>query len=476
MSEPAAVILAAGQGTRMKSKRPKVLHEIAGRPMLRLVLESIRSAGVRRVIVVIGHGADDVKATVGDMNVEFALQAEQLGTGHAVMQAEPLLADHTGPVVVTCGDVPLLRSDTIGMMLAQHQRHGAAATVLSAFVDDPTGYGRIVRDSNGGVDKLLRIVEHADASPEERAIREINSGTYCFDGRLLFDALRSVAPDNVQQEYYLPDVVHVLANSGRPVQAVATDDADQVLGINNRVELSRAESILRRRIVEQWMLAGVTIVDPDTVYIDVDAHLEPDATILPFTFIYGASRIGEDCRIGPHAEVTDSVIQRGASIERSIVRSSRIGSGCSVGPFAYLRPGTVLERGARVGAFVEIKQSRIGADSKVPHLSYVGDADVGRDVNIGAGTITCNYDGFTKHETIIEDGVHIGSNTNLIAPVRIGAGAFTGAGSSIARDVPADALALERAPERLIEGWAAKRRQKAAAQHEASANEAESDD
>lgn len=471
MSEPAAVILAAGQGTRMKSKRPKVLHEIAGRPMLRLVIDTVRRAGVQRVIVVIGHGADDVKAAVADMSVEFVVQAEQLGTGHAVMQAEPLLAAHTGPVVIACGDAPLLRSETIVSLLAEHERKQAAVTVLSAIIDDPTGYGRIVRGSDGDVDKLRRIVEHADASAEERSIREINSGTYCFDGRLLFDALRGVAPDNAQQEYYLPDAVHVLANEGRVVQAITTDDADEALGINNRVELALAESILRRRIVEQWMLAGVTIVDPDTVFIDPDARLEPDTTVLPFTFIKGATHIAEDCRIGPHAEVENSIIERGASVERSVVRGSHIGPDCAVGPFAYLRPGTVLERKARAGVFVEIKQSRIGPESKVPHLSYVGDAEVGRDVNIGAGTITCNYDGFTKHKTMIEDGVHIGANTNLIAPVRIGAGASTGAGSAIARDVPADALAVERAEQRIIEGWAARRRQKAAAEREASAKD-----
>lgn len=479
MTQAAAVILAAGQGTRMKSKRPKVLHEIAGRPMLRHVVDTVRRAGVGRIIVVIGHGAADVKAAVADLDLEFVVQAEQLGTGHAVMQAEPLLTDHVGPIVVTCGDVPLLRSQTIATMVEEHERHAAAATVLSAFVDDPDGYGRIVRDavaaspsaapsaasasttasaSPAGAHKLRRIVEHADASAEERTIREINSGTYCFDGRRLFDALRDVVPDNVQREYYLPDAVHVLARDGRFVQAIAADDADEALGINNRVELARAESILRRRIAGQWMAAGVTIVDPNTVYIDADARLAPDVTVLPFTFVKGATYVGEECRIGPHTEVEDSVIERGATVERSVVRGSRIGPDCSVGPFAYLRPGTVLEQKARAGSFVEIKQSRIGPDSKVPHLSYVGDAELGRDVNIGAGTITCNYDGFAKHETIIEDGVHIGSNTNLVAPVRVGKGAFTGAGSTIARDVPADALALERAPERVIEGWAVRRR------------------
>jgi len=462
MSTPAAIVLAAGQGTRMKSKRPKVLHEIAGRPMVRLVLDAVRAAGAERVIVVVGHGAEDVRAAIGDAGVEFVVQAEQLGTGHAVMQAEPLLADHAGPVVITCGDTPLLRPETIADLLDTHRRNGAAASVLSAVVDDPAGYGRIVRGDGPG--RLLRIVEHADATETELAIREVNSGTYCFDGRRLFAALRVIAPDNAQGEYYLPDAVHVLARDGGRVQAVTAADADEILGVNTRVELARAEGIFRRRIAERWMLEGVTIVDPDTVYIDADVSLARDVTVLPFTFIRGNTRIDEDCRIGPHADIADSVIEKGASVERSVVRGSRIGPDCAVGPYAYLRPGTVLEERARAGTFVEIKKSRIGSDSKVPHLSYVGDARIGHDVNIGAGTITCNWDGFNKYETVIEDGARIGSNTNLIAPVRVGAGAFTGAGSSISHDVPPDALALERAQARIIEGWAARRRQQAAAE------------
>lgn len=471
MTKPAAIVLAAGQGTRMKSKRPKVLHEVAGRPMVRLVIDAVRRAGVERVIVVIGHGADDVRAAVADMNVEFAVQAQQLGTGHAVVQAQPLLADFDGPVIITCGDVPLLRAETLAALLEKHTETGAAATVLSAIVDDPTGYGRIVRatssgqGSDGGAaeDKLLRIVEHADASEDERQIKEINSGTYCFDGQLLFDALQRIAPDNVQGEYYLPDAVHVLGQDGHFVQAMAAADANEIIGVNTRVELARAEAILRRRIVHEWMLAGVTIVDPETVYIDADVRLSLDVTVLPFTFIRGDTYIGEDCRIGPQTEIEDSVIERGATVERSIVRQSRIGQEAAVGPYAFIRPGTELGERARVGAFVEVKQSRIGPDSKVPHLSYIGDAELGRDVNIGAGTITCNWDGFEKNKTIVEDGARIGSNTNLIAPVRIGSGAFTGAGSSISRDVPPDALALERSEERIVEGWAARRREQAAA-------------
>ncbi len=457
MSGAVAVILAAGQGTRMRSKHAKVLHPVGGRPMLHTVVDTVRQAGFGRIIVVVGHLADQVQAACGDLGVEFVLQAEQLGTGHAVAQAEPLLAGHEGPVLVTYGDTPLFRPQTMANLLARHRAAGAAATLLSAFVDDPTGYGRIVRDAATG--RLVRIVEQKDATPEEAAIREINSGTYCFDGPSLFSALKEVRPQNAQGEYYLTDVLGLLVRDGRPVEVVVAPDAREVLGVNDRVELARAEAILRRRIVEHWMLAGVTVANPDTVYIDPQAVLHKDAVIMPFTFIRGASVIGEDARIGPHAEIEDSEVGPGASVERSVVRGSRIGPGCTVGPFAYLRPGTVLEAKAKAGSFVEIKKSVIGPGSKVPHLSYLGDATVGRDVNVGAGTITCNYDGFGKYPTYIEDGAFIGSNTNLVAPVRIGAGAYTGAGSTITRDVPPDALAVERANQLVKPGWAAKKRQ-----------------
>jgi len=468
----AAIVLAAGQGTRMKSKRPKVLHEVAGRPMVRHVVDALRRAGAERIIVVVGHGADLVRAALADAGVEFVEQAEQLGTGHAVMQAAPALAGFSGSVVVTCGDAPLLRPETVAAVVAEHERVGAAATLLTAVLDDPTGYGRVIREGGAGAGRVVRIVEEADATEEERRIREINSGTYCFRAPLLFAALQHIAPENAQGEYYLPDAVGVLARDGQLVQAVAAPDPEEVLGVNNRVELARAEAVLRRRIVREWMLAGVTVVDPETVYIDADVRLSPDVTVLPFTFLRGDTYVAEDCRIGPQAEIEDSVIERGATVDRSIVRGSRIGPGASVGPYAYIRPGTVLDEGARVGAFVEVKKSRIGAGSKVPHLSYIGDAELGRDVNIGAGTITCNWNGFEKHKTIIGDGARIGSNTNLIAPVRVGAGAFTGAGSSIYLDVPDDALALERTEQKNIEGWAIRRRQKAEAAKAAKASDA----
>lgn len=455
MSRPAAVILAAGLGTRMRSKRAKVLHKLMGKPLVRHVVDTVRDAGVQKIVVVIGYDADAVRATVGDDDVQFVVQDEQLGTGHAVMQARSVLSDHDGPILVTAGDVPLLRSETLARLLAYHGEQQAVATVLSAVLADATGYGRVLRSEG---EEVVGIVEHGDATDEQRHINEINSGTYCFSGPRLFSALDQISPDNVQGEYYLTDVLDVFTGEGLPVRALQMKDSAEAMGINNRVQLAEAESIMRRRIVEQWQLAGVTISDPDTVYIDAAARLDADATVLPFTFIRGSTHVAEDATVGPHADVTDSEIGPGAVIERSVVRESRVGSGCTVGPFAYLRPGTILQTSARAGVFVELKEATIGEGSSVAHLSYVGDAKVGEDVNVGAGVITCNYDGFDKYETVVEDGAFIGSNTSLVAPVRIGKGAFTAAGSVITRDVEADALAVERTEQVERPGWAARRR------------------
>lgn len=455
MSQPAAIILAAGLGTRMRSKRAKVLHELMGRPLVRHVVDAVRAAGVSRIVVVVGHDADAVQKALAADDIRFVHQDRQLGTGHAVMQAEDVLQDHAGPIVVTAGDVPLLRGETIARLISYHKGQQAAATVLSAIVTDATGYGRIVR---GEGETVLGVVEHADATEEQRLILEINSGTYCFAGTLLFDALKQIRPDNAQGEYYLTDVLDVFVQRGDKVRAVRMEDSTEAQGINNRVQLAQAEALLRHRIVEQWQLAGVTISDPATVYIDPEARLEPDVTILPYTFIRGGTYVAADARIGPHADVEDSVVGEGAVIERSVVRGSRVGANCTVGPFAYLRPGTVLEVTAKAGVFVELKEAKIGKGSRVPHLSYVGDAHIGEDVNIGAGVITCNYDGFAKHQTIVDDGAFIGSNTSLVAPVRVGKGAFTGAGSVITRDVSPDALAVERSEQKERPGWAARRR------------------
>lgn len=471
MAEPAAIILAAGLGTRMRSRRAKVLHELMGKPLVRHVVAAMRGAGIQRVVVVVGHSAEEVKRALEEDDVEFAHQAEQLGTGHAVMQARSLLEGHRGPVVVTAGDVPLLRGRTVAHLLAHHGRTGAAMTVLSAEVDDATGYGRIVRDETG--EDVLGIVEHADATAAQRDICEINSGTYCFRGDLLFGALEHTRTDNAQGEYYLTDVLDVLLRQGHPVRADVMADAAEAQGINDRVQLAEAQSTLRRRIVREWQLAGVTVSDPDTVYIDAEASLAQDVTVLPFTFIKGRTTVAAGARIGPHAEVDDSSIGEDAVVDRSIVRGSRLGRDAIVGPFAYLRPGSVLEGDARAGAFVELKEARIGTGSRVPHLSYVGDADIGADVNIGAGTITANYDGVDKHETIVEDGAFVGTNTSLVAPIRIGKGAFTAAGSVITKDVQGDALAIGRARQVEREGWAKDRRAKQAA---AAADEQAKDD
>lgn len=456
MSKPAAIVLAAGQGTRMKSNHPKVLHPVMGRPMVQLVIDTLRVAGVGRVVVVIGRHAERVRAALQHADVEFVVQEEQLGTGHAAMQAESLLAHHEGPVIVACGDAPLLRPDTVTDLLAHHADADATATVLSAVVPDATGYGRIVRDET--TDELLTLVEHADATAAQRDIREINSGTYCFHGPSLFAALRRIRPDNVQGEYYLPDAVLVLADEGHTVAAMAVADADEVLGINDRVDLARAEAVLRRRIVHDWMVAGVTVSQPETVYIEPTVQIEADATILPHTRLCGHTVVHADAFVGPDAEVEDSHIAPGATVERSVVRESRIGENCVVGPFTHLRPGTVLESDVRAGAFVELKEAKLAPGAKVGHLAYVGDATLGNNVNIGAGVITCNYDGFEKHETIVGDDAFIGSNANLVAPVEIGSGAFVGAGSTITRDVADDALAVERAEQAERVGWAARKR------------------
>ncbi len=449
----AAVVLAAGKGTRMKSKYPKVLHRICGCPMLDYVLEAVSAAGADVVVVVAGYGYDQVAKEVGARG-EVVLQAEQLGTGHALLQAAPVLRDFKGQVLVVCGDTPLVRGETLSSLVSFHREGNYAATVLTAVLDDPFGYGRVVRDGRGNI---LKIVEQKDASGEEKQIKEINTGMYCFESAGLFDALAELSPANTQGEYYLTDVIERYVQEGREVAAFTVDDPLEVYGINDRLQLARAESIMRQRVLEELMRCGVTVVDPASTFVDRRAVIGADTVIYPFSIIEGTTTVGEDCRIGPSARLVGAVLGRGVCVQNSVIVESTIGDECSIGPFAYLRPGTVLGRGVKVGDFVEIKNSSIGDGSKVPHLSYVGDARVGADVNIGCGTITCNYDGRRKWPTIIGDGAFIGSNTNLVAPVEVGPGAFVGAGSTITKNVPAGALAVERAPQKVILDWAAKK-------------------
>jgi bifunctional UDP-N-acetylglucosamine pyrophosphorylase/glucosamine-1-phosphate N-acetyltransferase len=453
LKQAAAIVLAAGQGTRMRSSLPKAAHEILGVPLVRWVVDAAREAGVGRVVTVIGHGAETVGELVRD--TEAAVQERQLGTGHAVRCAEAALSDFDGPVLVLAGDVPLLRGKTLSGLLETFDASGAACVLLTARVGDPTGYGRVVRDQAG---RVTAIVEQKDLDPEDLVTDECNVGVYCFDAKRLFAALGRVEPHNSQHEYYLTDVVGLMRRDGLEVEAVTLEDSDESHGINTRVQLAQAARVMQHRINEAHMLAGVTMTDPVLVWIGPGVTIGRDVVIEPMTELAGDTRVEDGATVGPSTRISDSTVGAGATVEQSVVRGSRIGERAKVGPNAFVRPGTVLAPGSKVGSFVEVKNSTIGEGSKVPHLSYVGDATVGAGVNIGAGSITCNFDGRTKHPTVIGDGAFIGSATMLVAPVEVGEGAMTAAGSAIAKDVPAGALAIERAPQRNIERWTDRRK------------------
>ncbi len=453
MSGTVALILAAGKGTRMKSTIPKVLHRAAGRFLLEHVVRAAREAGAGRIIAVVGHGAEQVREAIGE-DIEYILQPEQLGTGHAVMQAESRLTAITGTVLVVCGDTPLLTGATLKKLLEHHHQKNAAATMLTAFLPDSTGYGRVVRGPGG---ELLQVVEQKDANPEQLAIREINTGTYCFNIQALFSALQQVRPQNSQGEYYLTDCIELIKRSGQVVEGIPAADWRETLGINSREQLAEAETLLRQAIRQKLMAAGVTMLDPASTFIDDTVQIGPDTVIYPFTIIEGATAIGAGCQIGPASRLVNATIGQNCQIQYSVIMDSKTGDDCQIGPYAYLRPGTELANRVKVGDFVEIKKSLIGEGSKVPHLTYVGDAIVGRNVNIGAGTITCNYDGVEKHHTRIGDGAFIGSNTNLIAPVEVGSGAYVGAGSTITKTVPAGSLGMARNKQVNYDDWAARR-------------------
>ncbi|NMB46958.1 MAG: bifunctional UDP-N-acetylglucosamine diphosphorylase/glucosamine-1-phosphate N-acetyltransferase GlmU [Firmicutes bacterium] len=452
----AAVVLAAGKGTRMHSKIPKVIHPICGRPMVEHVVNNLREAGIGRIIVVIGHNGQAVKDTLGP-GIEYVVQEEQLGTGHAVMQTETVLKNHNGPLMVIHGDTPLYRPATLRALVHSHRDSGVIGTVLAVNVDDPTGYGRIVRNAAGGLDK---IVEQKDADPIELEIREINSGTYVFECESMFAALRRIRPQNVQNEYYLTDVLTILKEDHGTVQVFTHADDEEALGINNRAQLAVAEQIMRDRIREKWLLAGVTMIDPATTYIDAEAELEQDVALMPFTFIEGHTHIAQGSVIGPFVRLKDAKVGENVTISQATVVESSLERGCTVGPYSHIRPGCHLAEGVKVGGFCEIKNTIIGPESKVPHLSYLGDTRVGGQVNIGAGTITCNYDGLEKHRTTIEDQAFIGSNCNLVAPVVVGTGAYAAAGSTITTDIPPGALGVARNRQRNIPGWEQRQQRK----------------
>lgn len=450
----AAIVLAAGAGTRMKSKKPKVAHEILGKPLVRWVVDAARAAGASEVITVVGHAREQVAPLV-ESDTTIAFQEKRDGTAGAVLACKEALGGFEGSVVVLSGDSPLITPDTIRRLVEKREQTDAAVVALTMRLADPFGYGRIVRDASGEVE---RIVEQKDATPEEAAIDECNSGFYCFDAKALFEALSQVTTDNAQGELYLTDVLEISRAAGRKVLALTTDEPEECLGVNSRAQLAAAAKQLQRRINAAHLAAGVTMWDPDQVWIGPDVELAQDVELLPQTILLGATSVGEDSVVGPNTRLTDTVVGRGCTVDETVAIEARLDDRVTSGPRAYLRPGTHLCEGAKAGTHVEIKKSTIGAGSKVPHLSYIGDTTMGADVNIGAGSITCNYDGKKKWPTTIGDRAFIGSDTMMVAPVTIGAGAIIGAGSTITKEVSPDALALTRSEQKEIPGWAAKKR------------------
>ncbi|MFE7647074.1 bifunctional UDP-N-acetylglucosamine diphosphorylase/glucosamine-1-phosphate N-acetyltransferase GlmU [Streptomyces phaeoluteigriseus] len=460
----AVVVLAAGEGTRMKSAIPKVLHDICGRSLVGHVLAASRELDPEHLVVVVGHAREKVTAHLAEVDpaVRTAVQEEQNGTGHAVrMGLEQLGGVVDGTVVVVCGDTPLLTGATLARLAATHQAEGNAVTVLTAEVPDATGYGRIVRDEVSGA--VTGIVEHKDASEAQRAVREINSGVFAFDGQLLSEALKQVRTDNSQGEEYLTDVLGILREAGHRVGASVAGDHREIAGINNRVQLAQARRILNDRLLTAAMLAGVTVVDPATTWIDVAVTFEQDSVVLPGTQLLGGTHLGEGAVVGPNSRLKDTTVGAGARVDNTVSDGAEVGPQATVGPYAYLRPGTRLGVRSKVGTYVETKNAVIGEGTKVPHLSYVGDATIGEYTNIGAASVFVNYDGEHKHHTTVGSHCKTGSDNMFVAPVTIGDGAYTAAGSVITKDVPPGSLAVARGQQRNIEGWVARKRPGSAA-------------
>ena len=453
-----AVVLAAGKGTRMKSARAKVLHPVLGVPMLEHVVRALAAAGAAPVTVVVGHQAEAVEAAFAGRGLEFVRQDPPLGTGHALQVAGKRLEGGAGTIVVVNGDLPLLRPETLAALLAAHAESGAAATLLTVDLDEPGAYGRVLRDADGSV---RAIVEAKDASPDEQAVREINAGLYAFEQDALLPALARLRPQNAQGEFYLTDVVGLIRETGRKVAAVKAEDPAEALGVNNVEELAETGRLLRLRRARALMAAGASIEDPGSTHVGLDVVVDADAVIRPYTFLEGRTVVRAGAVVGPYVRLLDAEIGAGAQIlDHCFLRECVVGEGATVGPFAHIRPDTRIGAKAKVGNFVELKKTTLGEGSKAPHLSYIGDATVGPGVNIGAGTITCNYDGTHKHPTRIEAGAFIGSDTTLVAPITVGENAYVAAGSAITEDVPAGALALGRARQVVKPGWAASRGRK----------------
>lgn len=435
-----AIILAAGKGTRMKSDLPKVLHKVAGISMLEHVFRSVNTINPEKTVTVIGHKAELVEQVLAGQT-EFVRQTEQLGTGHAVMMAEPVLENLTGQTLVIAGDTPLITGESLKNLIDFHINHKNVATILTAEADDPFGYGRIVRNQHG---EVLKIVEQKDASDFEQQIKEINTGTYVFDNARLFEALKNINTNNAQGEYYITDAIGIFRENGEKVGAYTLKDFDESLGVNDRVALATAESVMRRRINQQHMVNGVSFVNPDATYIDVDVEIAPEVQVEANVTLKGQTKIGVETILTNGTYIVDSVIGERTVITSSMIEESSVADGVTVGPYAHIRPGSSLAKDVHVGNFVEVKGSSIGENTKAGHLTYIGNSEVGANVNFGAGTITVNYDGQKKYKTIIGDNVFVGSNSTIIAPVELGDNSLVGAGSTITKDVPADAIALGR--------------------------------
>jgi bifunctional UDP-N-acetylglucosamine pyrophosphorylase/glucosamine-1-phosphate N-acetyltransferase len=457
MEPLASIVLAAGKGTRMKSGLIKVLHHVAGIPMIAWPVAAARDAGSDTIVLVIGHQATAVHGAFrGAADIRCAMQEEQLGTGHAVACALDSLSGFRGTLLILCGDTPLLRAETLKIMLAYHRDNQAAITVLTAVMPDPYGYGRVIRDASGHV---TRIVEQKDADVEEQRICEINSGIYCMDSDFLFGNIKGIGNDNAQGEYYLTDLLAIAVRKCLPCLALQVDDADEIMGVNDRVQLADAGRILRRRINREHMLNGVTIIDPEQTYIDHGVTIGADTTIHPGCLLTKGTIIGEGCEIEGGVSISGCRIGADCHIKAaSVLEDSELGEDVAVGPMAHLRPGTVLGNSVKIGNFVETKKIVMGKGSKASHLTYLGDATIGSNVNIGCGTITCNYDGVNKHRTVIEDDVFIGSDVQLVAPVSVGRNSLVAAGTTVTIDVPPDSLALSRVPQVNKDGWRLKKR------------------
>lgn len=450
-----AIILAAGKGTRMKSRHPKVVHKVCGKEMVNHVIDTSKKSGVKDVVVILGHGSETVKESIPTDSL-IAMQTEQLGTGHAVKMAKEYINDND-TIVVLCGDTPLVQEDTLKRLFDYHVEKGYVATVLTTVVDNPTGYGRIIRDNQ---EDLLKIVEQKDATEEEKLAKEINSGIYCFDGKSLREALDLIDNNNAQGEYYLTDTIKIMRDRGQKVGAYNGSTIEELMGVNSRVELSKAEEIMRKRINTSHMVNGVTIIDINSTYIESDVEIGNDTIVYPGSMLKGNTKIGSNCIIGMNCSISNSIIGDYTEIESSTILDSTVGENTSVGPYAYIRPNSNIGNHVKIGDFVEVKNATIEDNSKASHLSYIGDAHVGKDVNIGCGVVFVNYDGKNKFKSVVKDGAFVGSNSNLVAPVTVEEKGYIATGSTITDNVPEGALAIARQRQIVKEGWVEKKNSK----------------